>query len=139
MRDPARRRLPPRANPFFHHQTPSATPGRREEKRNAMVQGYYTLDEAARILKMSPEKLSQMAQKREVRAFADRGTWRFRTQDVEEMARRQGQASDEVPSLGADQPASAKGKATQLAEGTEPLCIEVSPGGAEGDPNKPPG
>ena len=64
-----------------------------------MVQGYYTLEEAARILKMSPEKLSHMAQKREVRAFADRGTWRFRTQDVEEMARRQGQASDEVPSL----------------------------------------
>jgi excisionase family DNA binding protein len=58
-----------------------------------MVQGYYSLDEAARILGMGAEELSQLAQKREVRAFADRGTWRFRTQDVEELARRRGQSS----------------------------------------------
>ena len=59
-----------------------------------MVQGYYTLDEAARILGMDPEKLGHMAQRREIRAFADRGTWRFRTQDVEELARRSGLGSD---------------------------------------------
>lgn len=59
-----------------------------------MVQGYYTLEEAAGILSMAPDKLSQMAQKREIRAFADRGTWRFRTQDVDEMSRRLGQGSD---------------------------------------------
>jgi excisionase family DNA binding protein len=58
-----------------------------------MVQGYYSLEEAARILGMGAEELSQLAQKREVRAFADRGTWRFRTQDVEELARRRGQGS----------------------------------------------
>lgn len=99
-----------------------------------MVQGYYTIDEAARILKMSPEKLSQMAQKREIRAFADRGTWRFRTQDVEEMARRQGQASDEVPNLAnmasGGTPTSPKGKATHLA-GTEPLGFELNPESAD--------
>jgi len=39
-----------------------------------MVQGYYTLEEAARILKLSSEELTQMAQKRQIRAFADRGT-----------------------------------------------------------------
>jgi excisionase family DNA binding protein len=99
-----------------------------------MVQGYYTIDEAARILKMSPEKLSHMAQKREIRAFADRGTWRFRTQDVEEMARRQGQASDEVPNLanmagGAE--TSSKGKATHLAGPTEPLGFELNPDSAD--------
>lgn len=59
-----------------------------------MVQGYYTLEEAAGILSMAPDKLSQMAQKREIRAFADRGTWRFRTQDVDEMSRRMGAGSD---------------------------------------------
>lgn len=59
-----------------------------------MVQGYYSLDEAAQILGMSTEQLSQMAQKREVRAFADRGTWRFRTQDVEELARQRGRGSE---------------------------------------------
>jgi excisionase family DNA binding protein len=59
-----------------------------------MVQGYYTLEEAARILGMPTDQLSQMAQHREVRAFADRGTWRFRTQDIEELARRRGVGSN---------------------------------------------
>src|SRR5205807_4839305 len=62
--------------------------------KTVMVQGYYTLDEAARILGMETEELSQMAQRREVRAFADRGTWRFRTQDIEELARRRGAGSN---------------------------------------------
>ena len=53
-----------------------------------MVQGYYTLEEAARILGLSTDELNQMREHHEVRAFADRGTWRFRTQDIEEMARR---------------------------------------------------
>src|SRR5581483_201091 len=59
-----------------------------------MVQGYYTLEEAARLLGMPTDQLSQMAQHREVRAFADRGTWRFRTQDIEELARRRGVGSN---------------------------------------------
>ncbi len=65
-----------------------------------MVQGYYTLEEAARILGMAPDQLSQMAQRREVRAFADRGTWRFRTQDIEELGRQKGLASDPELQLG---------------------------------------
>jgi hypothetical protein len=65
-----------------------------------MVQGYYTLEEAARILGMATEDLSHMAQRREVRAFADRGTWRFRTQDIEELARRRGQGSNPDLPLG---------------------------------------
>lgn len=65
-----------------------------------MVQGYYTVEEAARILGMDTERLTQMAQKRDIRAFADRGTWRFRTQDVEEMARRLGLGSNPDLQLG---------------------------------------
>jgi hypothetical protein len=65
-----------------------------------MVQGYYTLEEAARLLGMAAEELSHMAQRREVRAFADRGTWRFRTQDIEELARRRGQGSNPDLQLG---------------------------------------
>jgi excisionase family DNA binding protein len=51
-----------------------------------MVQGFYTLEEAANILGIEPDQLNRMAQKREIRAFADRGTWRFRTQDIDELA-----------------------------------------------------
>src|SRR5262249_35379138 len=39
-------------------------------------------------------------ERHEVRAFADRGTWRFRTQDIEEMARRRGLGSSPELPLG---------------------------------------
>src|SRR5262249_18333742 len=68
------------------------------------------LEEAARILGMDPDKLSQMAQKREIRAFADRGTWRFRTQDVEEKARQLGMGSNPDLQLG-EAPLTAKAPA----------------------------
>ncbi|MDG3003298.1 helix-turn-helix domain-containing protein [Paludisphaera mucosa] len=55
---------------------------------------FYTLEEAARVLGMSPEELKAKAQQREVRAFLDGGTWRFRVVDVDELARRHGLGSD---------------------------------------------
>src|SRR3954453_22601927 len=55
---------------------------------------FYTLEEAARVLGMSPEDLKAEAQKRQVRAFLDGGTWRFRVGDVDELARRRGVGSD---------------------------------------------
>src|SRR2546426_253137 len=59
-----------------------------------MAQGYYTLQEAAKYLGMSVDDLKQMAQKGQIRSFQDRGTWRFRVQDIEELARSRGRASD---------------------------------------------
>ena len=55
---------------------------------------FYTLEEAARVLGMSPEELKAKAQHREVRAFLDGGSWRFRVVDVDELARRRGLGSD---------------------------------------------
>ncbi|SIO59134.1 Helix-turn-helix domain-containing protein [Singulisphaera sp. GP187] len=55
---------------------------------------FYTLEEAARVLGMSPEELQGKAQQREVRAFLDGGSWRFRVVDVDELARRRGLGSD---------------------------------------------
>jgi hypothetical protein len=43
---------------------------------------------------MSPEELKSKAQAREVRAFLDGGSWRFRVVDVDELARRRGLGSD---------------------------------------------
>src|SRR4051794_40720292 len=59
-----------------------------------MVQGYYTLPEASQVLGMPPDELKQMAQKGQIRSFQDRGTWRFRIQDVQELARQRGSSSD---------------------------------------------
>ena len=55
---------------------------------------FYTLEEAARVLGMSPEELKGKAQHREIRAFMDSGSWQFRVADVDELARRRGLGSD---------------------------------------------
>ncbi len=55
---------------------------------------FYTLEEAARVLGMSSDELKSKAQAREVRAFLDGGSWRFRVVDVDELARRRGLGSD---------------------------------------------
>ena len=97
-----------------------------------MVQGYYTLEEAAKILGTSTENLSHMAQKREVRAFADRGTWRFRTQDIEELARRKGIGSNPDLQLGeaAQQPPSKKSDTpVRQAGGSDPGVFNFGLGG----------
>lgn len=64
-----------------------------------MVQ-YYTLEQAAQILQMTPEKLRDMVRQNKVRAFQDRGTMRFRAQEIDEMARVQGLGSDPGLPLG---------------------------------------
>src|ERR1700704_1352755 len=55
---------------------------------------FYTLEEGARVLGMSAEDLKSKAQQREVRAFLDGGSWRFRVVDIDELARRRGMGSD---------------------------------------------
>lgn len=60
---------------------------------------FYTLEEAARALGMNSEELKQKAQRREVRAFLDSGSWRFRVSDIDELARRSGMGSDPDLSL----------------------------------------
>ena len=60
---------------------------------------FYTLEEAARVLGMSADELKLKAQHREVRAFLDGGSWRFRVADVDELARRRGMGSDPDLSL----------------------------------------
>lgn len=63
-----------------------------------MAQGYYTLQEAAQFLGSSADELRQMAHKNQIRSFQDRGTLRFRIQDIQELARQRGAVSDmELP------------------------------------------
>src|SRR5262249_1272395 len=71
---------------------------------------FYTLEEAARVLGLSPEELKTKAQAREVRAFLDGGSWRFRVVDVDELARRRGLGSDaELRLSGLEVPAATSG------------------------------
>ena len=65
-----------------------------------MAQQYYTLEEAAQKLGMSADSLREMAKRKEIRAFQDRGNWRFRASDIEEEARRRGADSEPELALG---------------------------------------
>ncbi len=60
---------------------------------------FYSLDEAARVLGLSPDELKEKAQQRKIRAFMDSGSWRFRVADIDEEARRRGIGSDPELSL----------------------------------------
>ncbi len=51
-----------------------------------MAKKYLTLEEAARQLGMKPDELVRLRERSEIRGFADRGTWKFRSEDVEEFA-----------------------------------------------------
>jgi len=64
------------------------------------MQQYLTLEEAAKLLNLSNDELREMAKKKQIRAFQDRGTWRFRRQDIDEKARELGVSSDAELTLG---------------------------------------
>src|ERR1019366_3167508 len=70
-----------------------------------MVQ-YYTLEQAAKILQTTPEKVKEMAKKNEVRVFQDRGNLRFRAPEIDELARSRGLGSDPALTLGEAPPKS---------------------------------
>jgi hypothetical protein len=50
-----------------------------------MAQNYYSLQEAAAILAKAPEDLVQMVRKGELRGFTDAGSYKFRTQDIDDL------------------------------------------------------
>ncbi|GAC1472760.1 MAG: hypothetical protein NVSMB9_20390 [Isosphaeraceae bacterium] len=78
---------------------------------------FYTLEEAARVLGMSPEELQARARHREVRAFLDDGSWRFRVADVDELARHRGLGGDaELQLSDLDSVAPAEEKDLDLSE-----------------------
>src|ERR1700693_2553036 len=77
---------------------------------------FYSLEEAARVLGMSAEELKAKAQSREVRAFLDGGSWRFRVVDVDELARRRGLGSDAGLRLSDLDLSGAKGSSGELEE-----------------------
>jgi hypothetical protein len=115
------------------------------------MQQYYTLEQAAQILRSTPDQLKEMARKKEVRAFQDRTGWRFRAQEIDEIARARGLGSDPELPLGE----SAKGGAAEAKDvfnfslepgdsdevpiGREPLSSDKSSSRTPGGSRKAPG
>jgi len=66
-----------------------------------MSKKYLSLDEAAQLLHIPTEELVRLREKGEIRGFADRGTWKFKQDDVESLFRRlQADSNPEVPIFG---------------------------------------
>ena len=64
---------------------------------------YLSLEEAAALLKLKNDELIRFREKGEIRGFADRGTWKFKSDDVEEFRRRRQPDSDpDLPIMGDD-------------------------------------
>src|SRR5262245_50389021 len=91
------------------------------------MQQYMTLEEAAKHLYMPPDELREMAKKKTIRAFQDRGSWRFRTQDIEELARARGLGSDPAlqPGEGKNPPSS--GETRKPPSSKKPADSELLP------------
>src|SRR5271165_2129351 len=94
-----------------------------------MVQ-YYTLQEAAAKLRVTAEELKEMAKNGEVRAFQDRGSLRFRAQEVDELARARGFGSDPDLQLGEGARGSAAPRPPAKAE---PSVFEFTLGTEDSD------
>ncbi len=60
----------------------------------AISKKYLSLEEAAGLLKLKNDELIRLREKGEIRGFADRGTWKFKADDVEEFRRRRQPDSD---------------------------------------------
>jgi excisionase family DNA binding protein len=64
-----------------------------------MAQEYYSVEEAARKLGLPVDEVREMAKNpRDIRAFRDGSDWKFRAQDIDELARKRSLISD--PDLG---------------------------------------
>lgn len=63
---------------------------------------YLSLEEAAAELGLRADELNRLREKGDVRGFADRGNWKFRGEDIDELKRRLGDSDPEVPIFNAD-------------------------------------
>jgi hypothetical protein len=69
-----------------------------------MSKKYLSLEEASSFLRMTPAELNKLREKGEIRAFSDRGSWKFREEDVENLSRsRQADSNPELPLLPANE------------------------------------
>ncbi|QDU82752.1 Helix-turn-helix domain protein [Polystyrenella longa] len=72
-----------------------------------MANRYLSLEETAELLGITPDELKQIRNRNEIRGYADRGSWKFREDEVNEYRRSQRPDSDpDVPLYQPEPPAS---------------------------------
>jgi len=89
-----------------------------------MSKKYLNLDEAAQMLSLAPEELVRLRERGDVRGFADRGTWKFKSEDIETLLRRrQADSNPEVPLIDPDNPAPSTSRSSKVDLGEQPTII----------------
>ncbi len=69
-----------------------------------MAKKYLNLEEAAAQLGMEKDELNSLREGGDIRGFADRGAWKFRLEDIEELARsRQPDSDPSIPLMSGDE------------------------------------
>jgi excisionase family DNA binding protein len=96
-----------------------------------MAKKYLSIEEAASQLEVSATELNRLREKGLIRAFADRGTWKFKEEDVEKLMRsREADSNPDVPLHQAPSASSSSEMVTDdddvLAD--QPTIISKSPG-----------
>lgn len=104
-----------------------------------MSKKYLSLDEAASMLGIPREELTRLRERGEIRGFADRGTWKFKSEDVENLGRsRQADSDPDVPLIsdnalsdsgtgsGSDIPTRNPGDSSLVLGGSDPLSTSDS-------------
>jgi excisionase family DNA binding protein len=87
-----------------------------------MSKKYLSLEEAADALAISTSELNRLREKGEIRAFADRGTWKFKEEDVERLGRtRQADSAPDLPLHGDVPPVSRQSQSDLVLSGEDAL------------------
>lgn len=89
-----------------------------------MAKKYLSIEEACSQLGVSTDELNRLREAGEIRGFADRGTWKFKPEDVDELARtRQADSSPSVPILDSDVGLSSEGEGSSVVLGEESSVV----------------
>ncbi len=99
-----------------------------------MVQGFYTLQEAAKHLNLSAEEMRDRAEEHNLRGFFHNGTYRYRAEDVYELGRKLGGSSEPELVLGGGIPL-AEGSGARTGLTPRSSASRRSSLGPKSDPN----
>jgi excisionase family DNA binding protein len=98
-----------------------------------MGKKYLSIEEAAEMLGIAPSEVTRLREKGDIRAFADRGSWKFKPEDVEQLKRTRQYDSD--PSVPLAKPTHQNESVLSDDEelGEQPTIIRKSPSNSPSD------
>ena len=92
-----------------------------------MAKKYLSIEEACAQLGITVDEMNRLREGGEIRGFSDRGTWKFKPEDIEELARtRQADSSPSVLIIDSDVGLAVDGDGSSVVLGTEDSSVVLS-------------